>query len=32
VAEAYRYGMDGPGARNGKGNEMVGGISGYPVT
>jgi hypothetical protein len=32
VAEAYRYGLDAPGAINGKGNEMIGGIPGYPMT
>lgn len=32
VAEAYRYGLDAPGSINGKGNEMVGGIPGYPLT
>ena len=32
VAEAYRYGMDGPASINAKGNEMVGGIPGYPMT
>jgi len=32
VAEAYRYGMDGPASINAKGSEMVGGIPGYPMT
>jgi hypothetical protein len=32
VAEAYRYGLDAPGAINGAGNEMIGGIPGYPLT
>lgn len=32
VAEAYRYGLDAPGAINAKGNEMIGGIPGYPMT
>ena len=32
VAEAYRYGMDGPASLNAKGNELVGGIPGYPMT
>lgn len=32
VAEAYRYGLDAPGSINGAGNEMVGGIPGYPLT
>ncbi|MBT9459659.1 MAG: hypothetical protein IV097_23790 [Burkholderiaceae bacterium] len=32
VAEAYRYGMDGTASINGRGNEMVGGIPGYPLT
>ncbi|MFL6658665.1 MAG: hypothetical protein ACJ8GW_11370 [Massilia sp.] len=32
VAEAYRYGLDATGSINGKGNEMVGGIPGYPLT
>lgn len=32
VAEAYRYGMDGTASINGKGNEMVGGIPGVPMT
>lgn len=32
VAEAYRFGLDGPGSINGRGNEMVGGIPGYPMT
>jgi len=32
VAEAYRYGIDGPASINAKGNEMVGGIPGYPMT
>jgi hypothetical protein len=32
VAEAYRFGLDGPGSVNGKGNLMVGGIPGYPLT
>lgn len=32
VAEAYRYGLDNAASVNGKGNEMVGGIPGYPLT
>jgi len=32
VAEAYRFGLDGPASINGRGNEMVGGIPGYPLT
>ena len=32
VAEAYRFGLDGPGSINGRGTEMVGGIPGYPLT
>ncbi|WP_342118974.1 hypothetical protein [Pseudoduganella sp. OTU4001] len=32
VAEAWRYGMPGPVSVSGKGNEMVGGIPGYPVS
>jgi hypothetical protein len=32
VAEAYRYGLDATGSINGKGNEMVGGIPGHPLT
>ncbi|HQR12389.1 MAG TPA: hypothetical protein PLW68_13775 [Casimicrobiaceae bacterium] len=32
VAEAYRFGLDGPGSINGRGTEMVGGIPGYPMT
>ena len=32
VAEAYRYGLDGPGSMNAAGNEIVGGIPGYPMS
>ncbi len=32
VAEAYRFGLDGPASINGRGTEMVGGIPGYPLT
>ncbi|MES2319402.1 MAG: hypothetical protein V4631_18130 [Pseudomonadota bacterium] len=32
VAEAYRYGLDATGSISGKGNEMVGGIPGHPLT
>ncbi len=32
VAEAYRFGLDGPGSINGRGTEMVGGIPGFPLT
>ena len=32
VAEAYRFGFDGPASINGRGTEMVGGIPGYPLT
>ena len=32
VAEAYRFGLDGPASINGRGTEMVGGIPGYPMT
>lgn len=32
VAEAYRYGLDGPASMNAAGNEIVGGIPGYPMS
>ncbi|MEJ6007665.1 hypothetical protein WG899_19115 [Paucibacter sp. AS339] len=32
VAEAYRFGLDGPASLNGRGTELVGGIPGYPLT
>ncbi len=32
VAEAYRFGLDGPASVNGRGTELVGGIPGFPMT
>ena len=32
MAEAYRYGLDGPASINGAGTELVGGIPGFPMT